>query len=182
MEKFTMPYQSILRDDVVLKLVILFTINEYGKPLTNPELTKYIMGDNSVDYFLLQHNIYELVKMEKMRVFKDNGKDYYEITTDGTETVGFFLSKIPMIVRKKIITAIGNRKKLDEPQTKVVADFMPEGNEFLAGVKILENGQEQFSLNILVPRREHAKVVCEYFEKNIEDIFKNINDKVVELF
>jgi hypothetical protein len=182
MEKFNMPYQSILRDDVVLKLVILFTINEYGKPLTNPELSKYIMDENSVDYFLLQHNIYELVKMEKMRVFKEEGKDFYAITEDGSETVGFFESKIPMLVKKKIKNAIGNRKKLDEPQTKVIADFMPEGNEFLAGVKILEDGQEQFSLNILVPRREHAILVCDYFEKNIEDIFKNVNDKVAELF
>jgi hypothetical protein len=182
MEKFNMPYQSILRDDVVLKLVILFTLNEYQKPLTNPELSKYIMDENSVDYFLLQHNIYELVKMEKMRVFKENGKDYYQITEVGSETVGFFVSKIPMVVRKRIKNAIDNRKKLDAPQTKVIADFMPEGNEFLAGVKILEEGQEQFSLNILVPRREHARVVCEYFEKNIEDIFKSINDRVTELF
>ena len=177
-----MAYEMILKDDVILRLVILFAADKYGKPLTNPELTEFILSNNEIDYFLLQHNIYELTKMEKIRVFKEFGKDYYEITADGSETIGFFHKKIPLIVRNKITFAVEQALNLDKPQTKVVADFTPEGNEFLAGVKLIENGQEQFSMNILVPRREHAIAVCEYFEDNISKIYRDMNEDIMKLF
>ena len=177
-----MAYEAILKDDVILRLVILFAADKYGRPVTNPELTKFILTGNDVDYFLLQHNIYELMKMEKLRVFKEYGKDYYEITPDGSETIGFFFKKIPLLVRNKIIFEVEQALNLDKPQTKVVADFIPEGNEFLAGVKLIENGQEQFSLNILVPRREHAITVCEYFEENISKIYRDMNEDIMKLF
>ena len=177
-----MPYETILRDDVILKLIILFTAKEFGNPLTNPDLTKFILNNNEIDYFLLQHNIYELVKMEKMRVFKEFGKDFYAITDDGIETVGFFYMKIPYLVRKNILLDLEQQRVLSEPQTKIVADFEPSENEFTAGVKIIDNGQEQFSLNIIVPGREHAIAVCEYFEKNVADIYRDLNQKIMELF
>ena len=177
-----MAYEAILKDDVILRLVILFAADKYGRPVTNPELTKFILTGNDIDYFLLQHNIYELIKMEKLRVFKEFGKDYYEITRDGAETISFFYKKIPLLVRNKITFEVEQALNLDKPQTTVVADFMPEGNEFLAGVKLIEKGQEQFSMNILVPRREHAIIVCEYLEENISKIYRDMNEEIMKLF
>ena len=86
----------MLQDDFILRLIILYVCREYGDSITNPELTKFIMDGQEVDYFNLQYNIYELVKMEHLRVFTDSGKHYYELTEEGKETAGFFQSKIPM--------------------------------------------------------------------------------------
>lgn len=177
-----MPFEKILQDDFILRLIILYAANQYGTSLTNPELTKLIMEGQSVDYFLLQYNIYELVKMEHLRVFMDSGKHYYELTPEGKDAAGFFQQKIPLLIRKKVDKAVLEKKKSEEPETKVIADFMPEGGEFLAGIKILENGQEQFSMNILVPTRDHAVAVCRYFQENIEEIYKKTNEEIMNLF
>lgn len=177
-----MPFEKILQDDFILRLIILYVARQYGTSLTNPELTKFIMDGQNVDYFLLQYNIYELVKLEQLRVFMDSGKHYYELTPEGKEAAGFFEQKIPLLIRKKLDKAILEKKKSEEPQTTVIADFMPEGGEFLAGIKILEAGQEQFSLNVLVPSREHAVAVCRYFQENIEEIYKQTNEQIMKLF
>ena len=177
-----MPFEKILQDDFILRLIILYVAREYGSSLTNPELTKFIMDGQDVDYFNLQYNIYELVKMEQLRVFMDSGKHYYELTEEGQETAGFFQSKIPMLIRKKLDKAILEKKKTEEPKTAVIADFMPEGGEFLAGIKILENNQEQFSMNVLVPTREHAIRVCQFFQEHIEEIYKQTNEEIMKLF
>lgn len=177
-----MPFEKILQDDFILRLIILYVAREYGTSLTNPELSKFIMDGREVDYFNLQYNIYELVKMEQLRVFMDNGKHYYELTEEGRETAGFFQGKIPLLIRKKIDDAILEKKKEEAPKTAVIADFTPEGEEFLAGIKILENNQEQFSMNVLVPTREHAIRVCQYFQEHIEKIYKQTNDEIKKLF
>ena len=168
--------------DFILRLIILYVAKEYGDSLTNPELTKFIMDGQEVDYFNLQYNIYELVKMEQLRVFMDSGKHYYELTEEGKETAGFFQSKIPLLIRKKLDEAILEKKKSEEPKTAVIADFMPEGGEFLAGIKVLENNQEQFSLNVLVPTSEHAIRVCQFFQEHIEEIYQKTNEEISKLF
>lgn len=177
-----MPFEKILQDDFILRLIILYVAREYGASLTNPQLTKFIMDGQEVDYFNLQYNIYELVKMEQLRVFMDDGKHYYELTDEGKETAGFFQAKIPMLIRKKLDDAIWEQKKSEAPKTAVIADFTPEGGEFLAGIKILENNQEQFSMNVLVPNREHAIRVCQYFQEHIEEIYQKTNDEIKKLF
>ena len=177
-----MPFEKILQDDFILRLMILYVIRQYGESITNPELTKVIMDGQDVDYFTLQYNIYELVKIEQLRMFLDEGKHYYELTDEGRETAGFFLQKIPMLIRKKLDDTILEKKKSQAPKTAVIADFVPEGGEFLAGIKILENDQEQFSLNVLVPTREHAISVCQYFQENIETIYQQTNQEIKKLF
>ncbi len=177
-----MPFEKILQDDFILRLIILYVCREYGDSITNPQLTKFIMDGQEVDYFNLQYNIYELVKMENLRVFTDGGKHYYELTDEGKETAGYFQSKIPMLIRKKLDEAILEKKKNDAPKTAVIADFNPEGGEFLAGIKILENDQEQFSLNVLVPTREHAIRVCQFLQEHIEEIYQQTNQEIMKLF
>ncbi len=177
-----MPFEKILQDDFILRLIVLYVACQYGTSITNPELTKLIMDGQDVDYFTLQYNIYELVKMEQLRVFTDNGKHYYELTEEGKEAAGFFQQKIPLLIRRKLDNAIIEKKKSEEPQTAVIADFMPEGGEFLAGIKILENGQEQFSMNVLVPTRDHAVTVCRFFQEHIEEIYQKTNEEIMKLF
>lgn len=177
-----MPFEKILQDDFILRLMILYVARQYGASMTNPELTKFMMEGQDVDYFNLQYNIYELVKMEQLRVFLDEGKHYYELTDEGRETAGFFQQKIPLLIRKKLDDAVLEKKRTQAPKTAVIADFMPEGGEFLAGVKILENDQEQFSLNVLVPTREHAVRVCQYLREHIEAIYQQTNDEIKKLF
>lgn len=177
-----MPFEKILQDDFILRLIILYVAGEYGESLTNPELTKLIMEGQEVDYFTLQYNIYELVKMDQLRMFMDNGKHYYELTDEGKEAAGFFQTKIPLLIRKKLDNAILEKKKSRQPKTAVIADFTPEGGEFLAGIKILENDQEQFSINVLVPSREHAIRVCQFFQEHIEEIYQQTNQEIMKLF
>ena len=177
-----MPFEKILQDDFILRLIILYVAGEYGESLTNPELTKLIMEGQEVDYFTLQYNIYELVKMDQLRMFMDNGRHYYELTDEGKEAAGFFQAKIPLLIRKKLDTAILEKKKSQQPKTAVIADFTPEGGEFLAGIKILENDQEQFSMNVLVPTREHAIRVCQFFQEHIEEIYQQTNQEIMKLF
>ena len=177
-----MPFEKILQDDFILRLIILYVSDNYGEALTNPELTKLIMEGQEVDYFNLQYNSYELVKLEQLRMFMDEGKHYYELTPEGKEAAGFFQAKIPLLIQRKLDIAISEKKKSLSPKTAVIADFTPEGGEFLAGIKILENGQEQFSMNVLVPTREHAIRVCQYFQEHIEDIYQNTNQEIMKLF
>lgn len=176
-----MAYEKLYENPFIVKLMILYAVREYKKPLTNPMLTKFVTEYNEINFFDLQFNIYELVKLGELYGFVENEMHYYRITEKGKEDISFFESKIPLVVRKRIRTSVEEQLKTELPVTDIIVDFTPEKNEFLVSVKVLENSVEQFGVNILVPKRENAIAVCEYFKHNVGEIYKFVNNGIQEI-
>ena len=87
-----------------------------------------------------------------------------------------------LVIKKKIRDSIEKQLKSEKPITDVVADFTPCGKEFLTSMKVLENGIEQFGINVLVTDREIAKAVCVYLKNNAARLFSNINEEIDAVF
>ena len=121
------------------------------------------------------------MKLGELYGFVENEMHYYRITEKGKEDISFFESKIPLVVRKRIRTSVEEQLKTELPVTDIIVDFTPEKNEFLVSVKVLENSVEQFGVNILVPKRENAIAVCEYFKHNVGEIYKFVNNGIQEI-
>lgn len=175
------PYEKMYENPLIVKLMILYAVRAYKKPLTNSMLTKFVTEYNEINFFDLQFNIHELVKVGELYGFVENGMHYYRITKSGKEDLSFFESKVPMVLRKRIDKSVEQQLKSEMPITDVVVDFTPERNEFLVSVKVLENSYEQFGVNILVPKRENAMAVCEYFKNNVSEIYKFVNNGIQEI-
>ena len=176
-----MAFEKLYENPFIIKLMILYAVREYNKPLTNSMLTKFVTQYNEINYFDLQFNIYELVKLGELYGFVEDEMHYYRITDNGKEDISFFESKIPLVIRKRIRTSVEEQKTSELPVTDVVTDFTPMKNEFLVSVKVLENSVEQFGVNILVPKRENAIAVCEYFKHNVGEIYKFVNNGIQEI-
>lgn len=175
------PYEKMYENPFIVKLMILYAVREYKKPLTNQMLTKFITEYNEMNFFDLQFNIHELVKLGELYGFVENGAHYYRMTKNGREDLSFFEDKIPKGIRKRIRMSVEEQLQSELPVTDVVVDFTPEKDEFLVSVKVLENSVEQFGVNILVPKRENALAVCEYFKHNVADIYKFVNNGIQEI-
>lgn len=177
-----MAYEKFYSSDFSMRLMLMYTALLYKKPITNSIITSCIMERNNVNFFELQFNLYELVKKGEFYGFKEDGQYLYRLTEDGKEDIECFEYKIPLVIKKKIKDSVDEQLKREKPITDVVADFTPEGDEFLASMKVLENGIEQFGVNVLVTDREIAKAVCVYLKNNAARLFTNINEEINAIF
>lgn len=175
------PYEKMYENPFIAKLMILYAVREYKKPVTNPLLTKFITEYNEMNYFDLQFNIHELVKLGELYGFLENGEHYYRITKNGKQDLSFFESKVPMGIKKRIKRSVEEQLQSELPVTDILVDFTPEKNEFLVSVKVLENSVEQFGVNLLVPRRDMAIAACEYFRQSVSEIYKFVNNGIQEI-
>ena len=87
-----------------------------------------------------------------------------------------------VVIKKKIRDSVEKQLKSEKTITDVIADYTPHGKEFLASMKVLENGIEQFGVNVLVTNREIAKSVCVYLKNNAARLFSNINEEINSVF
>ena len=176
-----MPYEKFYSEDFSMRLMLMYTANQYKKPITNAILTQCITENNDVNFFELQFNLYELVKRGEFYGFKENNEYFYRLTDDGKRDIGYFDYKIPLVIKKRLENSVKKQLKSEEPITDVISDFTPVGDEFLASMKVLENGIEQFGINVLVARREVAPAVCTYLKNNASRLYEAINNDINDI-
>lgn len=177
-----MPYEKFYSSAFSMRLMLMYAASEYKKPITNTVLTNCILENNEVNFFDLQFNLYELVKRGELYGFKEDGEYFYRLTEDGQADIDCFNFKIPLVIKKKIRDSVEKQLEREKPITDVIADFTPVGKEFLASMKVMENGVEQFGVNVLVTDREIAKGVCVYLKNNAARLFGTVNDEINSAF
>ena len=72
---------------MLYKLMVLYMLNKVDFPLTNSQISEFILDRDYTDYFQLQKVLSELVETELLRKRTISNSSYYEITEEGKKTL-----------------------------------------------------------------------------------------------
>lgn len=176
-----MPYNSLLKDPFYIKIIILYVMREYDLSLTNQKLTDLVLEEAEIDYFDFQKCLYDLTKISLIKIFKEDNENKYLLTEKGVEFSSYFEKKIPYIIRKKLNDSISNQLSANQPKTCVESDVLvSHTGEFNVYLKIFENGDLLFELNLNVGDRELAFKTKEYFLNNAQKIYSQTTTEVMK--
>ncbi len=176
-----MAYNGILNNEFNIKLIVLFVLKHYGKPVTNQVLTQMALEDVDIDYYLFQKCLFDVIKIGWIRTFKEDGEYKYELCEDSYESVECFQNKIPYMIRQKILFCIKKQLTAELPKTAVESDIIvSENGEFNVYLRIFEKGDLLFELNVNVGSRELALRTKEHFLKNATEIYMETTKNVMK--
>lgn len=175
-----MPYNGLLKDGFYIKIIILYVLNNYGRPLTNQALTDIIIEEVDIDYFDFQKCLYELLSVSYVKYFEEETADMYDLTEEGKKVSVMFEKRIPYLIRQKLDTCIKNKLESLEPRGKVEADVtVSHRGQFGVYLKIYETGDLLFELNMNVGSRELAYKTKDYFLENAEKIYRETTENIM---
>ena len=176
-----MPYEGLLKDGFYIKIIILYVLKNFGKPLTNQKITDIVIDEVDIDYFEFQKCLYELLSIAYVRVFKEEMVNMYELTEAGDEVSGLFVNRIPYLIRQKLDFCIKKQLEALEPRSKIEADVsVSHKGEFSVYLKIYETGDLLFELNINVGSRDLAYKTKDYFLANAEKIYQETTTNIMK--
>ena len=72
------------------KLIILYMLDKVDFPLTNAQLSDFILDQGYTTYFTLQQAINELLESELIGAESVRNSSFYQITQEGRDTLEFF--------------------------------------------------------------------------------------------
>ena len=81
------------------KLMILYMLNKLEYPLTNTQITNFILEKDYTNYFTVQQTISDLLSSELITAESTHNNTRYRITDEGKETA----KKISQTTSKSII-------------------------------------------------------------------------------
>ena len=105
------------------KLIILYMLKKVDFPLTNAQISEFVLDQEYTTYFTLQQAISELVEAGLIRMETIRNTSQYYLTEDGDMTLGYFTQKISAPIREDIDRYIQENKMALRNEVAIVADY-----------------------------------------------------------
>lgn len=85
------------------KLIILYMLDKVDFPLTNSQISEFILNEGYTTYFKLQQALSELLDSGFIREESTHTRTFYHLTEEGEETIHYF-KMIFHLQSRKILT------------------------------------------------------------------------------
>lgn len=154
------------------KLIILYMLKKVNFPLTNAQISNFILDQGYTTYFTLQEIIHELLDSGLIRGETIRNTSRYNITDAGAETLDYFGSKISRPIQEDIDSYLEENRFQLRNEVSVIADYYKttEG-EYTAECKVREKNADLVSLSLTVPLKEQAASICDHWKDKCQEIY-----------
>lgn len=163
------------------KLIILFILNKVDFPLTNSQLSDFILEKEYTNYFNIQQAISELTSQELITMSTVRHSSYYRISTSGRETLEFFDNKISDAIKSDIMEYLRKNKYAMREEVSNLADYHEEKkNEFVVRCQVKEQGSSIIDLSLIVPTEDAAIAICNNWRKKSQSVYSHLMKMLLE--
>ena len=157
---------------MLYKLMILYILSRVDFPLTNAQLTAFILEKEYTNYFNIQRAISELIDDEFISAKTMRNSSLYRITESGSETLKFFDNLISSGIKEDIEEYLSQNKYKLKEEVSTPADYIQlKKGEFSVRLSVIERGSHIIDLTLSVPTEEEASAICNNWIEKSSDVY-----------
>ena len=159
------------------KLIILYLIEKIEIPLSNSEICQFALEKNLMDYFSVQQYLSELVESGLLEMATENNTTRYTITSDGEDTLNYFIKHISNYAKSVINNYAKENSKRLRAEYAVTANYFQEmNNEYTVkcGVYDSDGATSLMEISINVATKDQARTICRNWKNNVADLYGEI--------
>lgn len=163
------------------KLIILYMLDKVNFPLTNAQITDFILMQEYTTYFILQQAIAELIDSDLIKAESDQNSSMYHLTENGQDTLHFFENKISDAIKSDIEAYLKEHSYEMRNAVSVITDYYKTPQqEFACHCKLKERDSDLVDLTITVPTREQAELVCSNWRNHNQEIYMYLMESLLQ--
>ena len=163
------------------RLIILFMLDKVEYPLTNTQITNFILEKDYTTYFTVQQTFADLLSSDLITAESTHNNTRYRITAEGKQALHFFGDKITDAIKKDILTFFEEHHYDLKQETSVFADyFKATGNGYSVRCQIKETDQTVIDLTLSVSTKEQAQAVCSNWQNQSEQVYATLMDLLIK--
>ncbi len=166
---------------MLYKLMILYILSRVNFPLTNAQLTAFILEKEYTNYFNIQRALSELIDDAFISTKTIRNSTLYRITDSGTETLLFFDNMISSGIKEDIDAYLLQNKYELQEEVSAPADFYQvKKGEFAAHLSVIERDTPIIDLTLIVPTEEEASRLCNNWKEKSSDVYTYLMSSLLE--
>ena len=157
------------------KLIVLYMLDKLDFPLTNGQISEFILDKGYTNYFTLQQALSEMVEAGFIREETTHNRTLYHLTEEGAQTNQFFKKNISVAIQEDIDNFLLEKRYELKNQVSVKADYYPTKNgDYAVRCQILENGSPLIDLTLVMPTEEEATTMANNWTQKNQEIYAQI--------
>lgn len=166
---------------MLYKLMILYILSRVSFPLTNAQLTAFILEKEYTNYFNIQRAISELIDDAFISSHTIRNSSLYRITESGEETLQFFDNMISSGIKEDIEAYLmQNKYELQEEVSTPAEFFQIKKGEYAARLSVVERETSIIDLTLIVTTEEEAASICSNWKDKSSDIYSYLMSTLLE--
>lgn len=166
--------------NMLYKLIVLYMLTKVDFPLTNSQISEFILDKGYTNYFTLQTMINELVESDMLQVENIRNSSLYHIQPAGKEAVEMFEDRISPGIKEDIMAYFQENKYTLRNEVEITADYYPsKKDEYFVNCKIKEKGNMLLELKMNVLSKEQAIAICDDWHTDSTEVYSFLVEKLM---
>lgn len=147
---------------VLYKLIILYMLDRVDFPLTNAQLSQFIIDRGYTNFFNLQESLHQLIDDGFISSTMIRNTSHYQSTPEGREALAFFENKLSEGIKQDILTFFNEEKINMKNEMELQADYYPTSRgEYTVVCTINDRSDTVLELKMNVPSKNQAIAICD---------------------
>lgn len=157
------------------KLMNLYMLKQVNFPLSNAQLSNFFLEREYTTYFTLQQALTELREAGLIRIEALHNSTRYEITQEGEETLEFFCKNISPAITKDMDEYLKENRFRMRNEVGIISDYYKTTSQnYTVHCQVKEGKSILISLDVSVPDKEQAEIMCSHWEEQSQEIYSYI--------
>lgn len=162
------------------KLMVLYMLSKVNFPLSNNQISEFMLNKQYTTYFTLQEVLNSLAEDGFIIVLAYRNSTQYKLTKEGSDTISFFDSKISNAIRDEIDQYLKDNKYDLKCEVGTTSDhYRTVNGDYIAHCQVREGETNLIELNIAVPLEEQADAMCAKWKEASQEIYDFIMHKLL---
>lgn len=144
-------------------------------PLTNGQISEFILDKGYTNYFTLQQALSEMVEAGFVREETTHNRTLYHLTEEGLETIHFFKDNISPAIQKDVDQFLAEKQYDLKNEVSVKADYYQTSDlEYCVRCQIFENNTPLIDLTLSAPSKEAATTIANNWTRKNQEVYAQI--------
>ena len=154
------------------KLIVLTMLSKVDFPLTNAQISDFILTKEYTNYFTLQQVLSDLVETELAEEHTVRNSTYYHMTSKGIETLNYFGHMVSEAIHEDMDKYFKDNAIALRDEMSVRADYFENNqSEFTVRLRVMEKDSAVIDLSLSVPTENQANSICDNWKKKDQKLY-----------
>lgn len=166
----------MLQDPLTLyKLIILYMLDRVKFPITNAQISNYILEKDYTNFLTLQQVISELTEAGLVDARTVNNRTHLHITDEGRETLHYFENRINDPIKAEINEYFYKNEFSLREEVSVMGNYYKStAGDFEVHLTAKERDHNLVEVKLYVPTQEVASAICDNWQKKNQEVYQQL--------
>lgn len=166
---FTASQESL----TLYKLIVLYMLDKVAFPLTQSQISEFVLDKGYTNYLTLQQVISELIETNLITAHTTLNRTQLTITREGKDSLGYFEGRISDVIKKEIIDYFKENSMELKNEVSVVSNYYKTVNgEYETVLNAKEGDSNLVEIKLSVPTPQIASAICDNWNKKNQEVYQ----------